>query len=88
MKKIILIFLTVLCLSAFPFTTLAADSITINVSKTAAVAGDELTVSGTAAASTWISLKGNRTPKEIFCISVLCSPTPRALTARPLRCPL
>lgn len=73
MKRIISIFLAVLCLSAFPVTALAADSITVSVSKTEAAVGDEVTVSGVAAADTYITIRGTDADGDILYFSALLS---------------
>jgi uncharacterized repeat protein (TIGR02543 family) len=73
MKRLLSIVLVLLILAALPVTATAAGSITLSLSEAGASAGDEITVSGTAGADTWITLEGTDADGNILYFSAVLS---------------
>ncbi len=72
MKRLLVVLLLILCLTALPMSALAAD-ITLYLSASKAETGDEIIASGMAAADTWISLKGTDADGDIVYFSAVTS---------------
>jgi len=73
MKRLLSFFLALLLLAALPVAALAAESITVSLSATKAEVGDEITVSGTAMADTWVTLEGTDSDGNIQYFSAVLS---------------
>jgi len=74
MKRILsYVCVTLLMAVLFQTMALAADSITLSSSAATAQTGDTLTVSGKAAANTWITIRGLDSDGSIVCFSAVLS---------------
>ena len=73
MKKTVSAILICVCLIVMHVTALAANGITVTASSSKAESGDELTVSGTATADTWISIEGTDNDGNILYFSAALS---------------